>query len=208
MVRRTGRRAVPKPVQPPQQGRVMQVDPIKLMLKPPGAKHWRLQCDELLSSFAFKFNLRCYSKLRPAAMWPMQAAATLVGWCRLTVSKPAKARMVSALETEICGTAFKRWFQRLNLKHEKPLSNVAFNFNLRRYTLEASPGNTNADDAWVAGKALMVTATLALPSAIFQLTPIVPPRTADTALSRDLLARQQQLGQRGRESQCETSQPP
>jgi hypothetical protein len=40
----------------------VQVDPIKAMLKPPGAKHLRLKCDELLSSFAFKFNLRRYIK--------------------------------------------------------------------------------------------------------------------------------------------------
>ena len=39
----------------------MQVDPIKPMLKPPGTKRLKLECDGLLSSFAFKFNLRCYS---------------------------------------------------------------------------------------------------------------------------------------------------
>ena len=38
----------------------MQVDPIKPMSKPPETKHLRLKCDELLSSCAFKFNLRCY----------------------------------------------------------------------------------------------------------------------------------------------------
>ena len=45
----------------------MQVDPIKPMLKPPGTKHLKLKCDGLLSSFAFKFNLRRYNQgLRPA----------------------------------------------------------------------------------------------------------------------------------------------
>jgi len=39
-------------------GRAVQVDPIEPMLKPPGTKHLKLKCDELLSSFAFKFNLR------------------------------------------------------------------------------------------------------------------------------------------------------
>jgi hypothetical protein len=31
------------------------------MLKPAGTKHLKLKCDESLSSFAFKFNLRRYS---------------------------------------------------------------------------------------------------------------------------------------------------
>jgi len=39
-------------------GGAVQVDPIKPMLKPPETKHLKLQCDELLSSFAFKFKLR------------------------------------------------------------------------------------------------------------------------------------------------------
>jgi hypothetical protein len=44
------------------QGRPVQVDPIKSMLKPPGTKHLKLRCDILLSTVAFKFNLRNYIK--------------------------------------------------------------------------------------------------------------------------------------------------
>jgi hypothetical protein len=40
----------------------VQVDPIKLALKPPGIKRLKLQCGKLVSSFAFNFNLRRYSK--------------------------------------------------------------------------------------------------------------------------------------------------
>ena len=40
----------------------MQVDPIKPTLKAPGAEHLKLKCDILLSNFAFKFNLRRYTK--------------------------------------------------------------------------------------------------------------------------------------------------
>ena len=40
----------------------MQLDPIKPMLKPPGTKHLKLEYDELLSSFAFKFNLHRFTK--------------------------------------------------------------------------------------------------------------------------------------------------
>ena len=45
----------------------------------------------------------------------------LVGRCMLT---PGWTRVGRA------------WFQRLKLKYDEPLSNVAFSFNLRRYNLE------------------------------------------------------------------------
>jgi hypothetical protein len=38
----------------------VQVDPIEPTLKPPGTKHLKLKCDILLSTFAFKFNVRRY----------------------------------------------------------------------------------------------------------------------------------------------------
>jgi len=34
---------------------------MKPKLKPPGIKRLKLKCDKLLSSFAFKFNLRRYN---------------------------------------------------------------------------------------------------------------------------------------------------
>jgi len=40
----------------------VQVDPIKPTLKAPGTKRLKLDSDELLLSFAFKFNLRRYNK--------------------------------------------------------------------------------------------------------------------------------------------------
>jgi hypothetical protein len=42
-------------------GEAVQVDPIKPQLKPPGTKRLKLNCDKLLSTFAFKFNLRRYT---------------------------------------------------------------------------------------------------------------------------------------------------
>ena len=60
-------------------GRPVQVDPIKPMLKPPGTKHLKLECDELLSIFAFNFNMRRYTE---------NAFIDLVGRCRLTLSDP------------------------------------------------------------------------------------------------------------------------
>ena len=41
----------------------MQVDPIKAKLKAPGTVLLKLKCDEPLSIFAFKFNLRHYNKV-------------------------------------------------------------------------------------------------------------------------------------------------
>ena len=45
----------------------MQVDPIKPTLKQTGTKHLKVKCDKLLSSFAFKFNLRRYTEEASAA---------------------------------------------------------------------------------------------------------------------------------------------
>ena len=41
----------------------MQVDPIEPTSKAPGTKRLKLEYDKLLSSFAFKFNLRRYTEL-------------------------------------------------------------------------------------------------------------------------------------------------
>jgi len=41
-------------------GRAVQADPIKPTLKPTGTKRLKLKCDILLSTSAFKFNLRRY----------------------------------------------------------------------------------------------------------------------------------------------------
>jgi len=40
----------------------VQIDPINPQLKAPGTKRLNLKCDELLSSFAFEFNLRRYNQ--------------------------------------------------------------------------------------------------------------------------------------------------
>jgi len=41
-------------------GRAVQIDPMKPVLKAPGTMLLKPICDERLSNFAFKFNLRCY----------------------------------------------------------------------------------------------------------------------------------------------------
>ena len=48
------------------QGRAVQVDPLKPKLKPPTNKLLKLRCVVPLSNFAFKFNLRRYTKATTA----------------------------------------------------------------------------------------------------------------------------------------------
>ena len=62
----------------------------------------KLKCDEPLSNFAFKFNVRRYTKVVLQLQARFDAMWAKVGRCRLTVSKPElKARLVSALETKM-----------------------------------------------------------------------------------------------------------
>jgi hypothetical protein len=48
-------------------GWAVHVDPIKPSSKPPGTKRLKLNCDEMLSKFAFNFDLRRYTSA--AAAW-------------------------------------------------------------------------------------------------------------------------------------------
>jgi hypothetical protein len=52
----------------------VQVDPLKPKLKALGTQPLKLEYDELLSEFAFKFNLRCYSAAG-AIVWALPSAA-------------------------------------------------------------------------------------------------------------------------------------
>ena len=65
----------------------MQLDPIKPTLKAPGPNLLTLKCDEPLSTFAFKFNLRRYNQslIRDDTNW----FYIVVGRCRLTRSNPS-----------------------------------------------------------------------------------------------------------------------
>ena len=46
-------------------GRAVQVDPMKPIFKPPETKRLKVKYDVLLSTSAFKFNLRRYTTARP-----------------------------------------------------------------------------------------------------------------------------------------------
>ena len=77
-----------------QPGRAVQVDPNKPMLKPPGTQHLKLKCDELLSRFAFKFNLRRYNQGRVMFFLGNKYGADL---CDLALELPPVAGLNSRL---------------------------------------------------------------------------------------------------------------
>jgi hypothetical protein len=66
-------------------GRAVQIDSIKPMLKAPVTKRLKLKYDELVSSFAFNFNLRQYT---PEESMRRVEALLMVGRCRLNRSNP------------------------------------------------------------------------------------------------------------------------
>jgi len=65
-------------------GRAVQVDPVKPTSKPPGTKRLKLKHDEVLSNFAFNFNLRRYS-------WgpPWRASCSSSGACACSSGRAA-----------------------------------------------------------------------------------------------------------------------
>jgi len=85
----------------PRPGRAVQVNPIKSTLKAPGTKRLKLNYNELLSNFAFNFNLRHDTpvqgdyylnfKLQDCTdrqiCRDMSGITTLAGRCRMAVSE-------------------------------------------------------------------------------------------------------------------------
>ena len=108
----------------------------------------KVKYDEPLSNAAFNFNVRRYT----AGDVGYFLLHDLVGRCRLTrltASKPElKARLVSAIN------------QRLKLKCDEPLSNVAFNVNVRHYDLEVKCVHPYLyDEAQVVGPGMPATSS-------------------------------------------------
>jgi len=91
----------------------------------------------------------------------------LVGRCRFTVSKP----VLKAL-----------WFQRLKLQYDETLSNLAFNFNLRRYNLVEMLGRLTTERKGQFDHILIETTGLANPAPIIQTFYLEPVRPAGYCL--------------------------
>ena len=72
-------------------GRAVQVDPMKPMLEPPATKRLKLNCDILLSTSAFKFNLRQYTPgfTAAAARTTSRTASTTTASTTTTSTAPA-----------------------------------------------------------------------------------------------------------------------
>jgi len=98
---------------------VVQLDPIKPKLKLPGTQRFKFQCEELPSSFAFKFNLRRYN-------WVSWDGG---GTHRYLNCYHASVRAAFKFNGR-CKT------QRLKLEYHKLLTTSAFNFNLRQYSAD------------------------------------------------------------------------
>jgi len=101
----------------------VQVDPISTTLKAPGTEGLNLKDEEVLSSFAFKFNLRRCIKG--------------VSWNRIL----GRAVQVDPIKTTLKAPRTKR----LKLKCDEPLSYFAFNFNLRCYSSENGRSNARGN---------------------------------------------------------------
>ena len=119
----------------------MQVDPTKPTLKAPGTERLKLKSDEPLSNFAFKFNLRRYTLAQRDAQLAQSEAMLAQSNAILLREREARAWEVGEVGqcrltlVSIKTIVGKRlWFQRLKLQYDEPLSNFAFNFNLRRFS--------------------------------------------------------------------------
>jgi hypothetical protein len=88
-----------------------------------GAKRLKVTCDNRLSSFAFHLSLRRYNAVRALTVpghggLPRQPRAQ--GW----------AVQIDPIKPALKAPGIKR----LELINDGPLSNIAFNFNLRRHS--------------------------------------------------------------------------
>jgi hypothetical protein len=77
------------------------------MLKAPGTKRLKLNCDELFSSFAFNFNLSHYSAAQSAAQQSMETVKVL----ELELLRVQAVSMLSTKELEAQVAALGRAVQ-------------------------------------------------------------------------------------------------
>jgi len=103
-------------------GRPVHVDPVKPKLKPPGTTPWNLKYCELLSIL-----LQFCFQMQPA---PLRHGG---GGCAGVQHRSAAHRWGVAGYQYQNPNRKRLWFQRLKLKCDEKLSNVAFNANVRRY---------------------------------------------------------------------------
>jgi len=120
---------------PQHQGKAVRVDPIEPKLITPGTKRLKLKCDEMLRNVAFKFNLRRYTKV------DMLAVPTTF---RPSWTNPGWAAQVDPIKPMLKAPGCER----LKLTWHDLLSNIAFNFNLRRFALRPARRATGSSIPW------------------------------------------------------------
>ena len=65
--------------------------------------------------------------------------------------EPGRAVQVDSIKTRVESAFGHLWFQRLKLKHDEPLSNFAFNCNLRHYSLRVLHGGSRPPELHLGG---------------------------------------------------------
>jgi hypothetical protein len=88
----------------PARGRAVQVDPIKPEFKPPGTTRLKLKCDDPLSNFAFKINLRRYT----VALAAPQPTMLIDDWILVQSSCADTAELLSDVRRELEAGAYTR----------------------------------------------------------------------------------------------------
>jgi hypothetical protein len=68
-----------------QHGRMVQVDPIKPTLQPPGNKNLKVRCHKPLSNVAFNVNMRLCSMAATSASWTRAATPSVPAGQRFRV---------------------------------------------------------------------------------------------------------------------------
>jgi len=146
---------------------------MKPMLKPPGTRRLKLNCDKLLSTFAFKFNLRRYNMAaldrhvagaftalylrgdEAAAdfVWGGAGALNAQGrWTAAVKAQPLVELQVgrcrlNPVESRVESAWCLQCNQRLKLIYDDSLSNFAFNFDVRAYIQVETPTSQYEHDA-------------------------------------------------------------
>ena len=109
-----------EPVRARRRGRVVQVDPIKPMLKAPGTETLKLKYGELPSKFAFDFNLRRYTVRSGAVPRCLRVLGLAVQVDPMKPQLKPSGNVHLKLECDVLRSTF------------------AFKFNMRHYTSHAS----------------------------------------------------------------------
>jgi len=145
-----------------QLGKVLQVDPIKPSLKTPGTKRLKPKCDKPHSNLLSNSTCAAIAGHHQRRQGPLRVLPRPSGELRrVAVSRGAirrrrehavrahrgRAVQVDPMKPKLTPTGIKL----LKLKYDEPLSKIAFQLYLRRYTVELPSPPGSATQPWVGG---------------------------------------------------------